>query len=844
MRYSRFIVLLLCCALIFAACGLAAAEGSARCLNLYWQRDADIAKSDVWVWYGSAAGHGMLFEKCDYGYLCRIDVPDGVDEVGFIVRTGCSDPGGSAWGTATKDVEEDRFAVLTGTETNIYLRSGDARQYYSNDGGKTLNEILIFKSAAMVAMDQIRYTIAPAVRIESLEDIAVYDGDERLEIASLSSLNNKVVMGNITMKEPLDIRKTYTLTIKGYGTKTVVPTDVFDTKGFTEQYLYDGDDLGAVVQDGQTTFKVWAPTASRVVLDLYEAGDSCDAYACLDMTYTDHGVWQAMAPCGHGTYYTYTVTTGVGTQTAVDPYAKTAGVNGDRGMVLEGALTDPVGFEKDTWYPLVSYQQASIWEAHVRDFSIANAASAYPGKYLAFTETGLVNAAGVPVGMDHVKALGVTHIHLQPVYDYATVDETTCAQYNWGYDPKNYNVPEGSYATDPYHGEVRVNEFKQMVAAIHAQGMGVVMDVVYNHTADANSNLNKIVPYYYYRYTPAGENSNGSGCGNETASNRAMFRKYMVDSVLWWAKEYHVDGFRFDLMALHDVTTMQQIEQALHAVNPSAIIYGEGWTGGTSALNENFQARQANISKIKVTEGAAGGVAVFNDAIRDGLKGSVFDVKDRGYISGNVTRMNAGKVAFGLGGGVKNFAVSWKVNDAAVINYTSCHDNLTLYDKLMASCPDTAPEDLLKIYRLSAACVYLAKGTPFVLAGEEMLRTKQGDENSYMSSDEINHIDWESLTPGSDALEMSRYYAMLNTLRREKAYLTQGDVSVQINDDLTLMIVFSMDGEITACAGINPYDTNRALQLPEGNFEYVRGGEGEASGTVTVQPLGWVLLER
>ena len=246
------------------------------------------------------------------------------------------------------------------------------------------------------------------------------------------------------------------------------------------------------------------------------------------------------------------------------------------------------------------------------------------------------------MGIDYLTDLGVTHVHLQPVYDFATVDESSDApQFNWGYDPKNYNVPEGSYATDPYHGEVRIREFRQMVQALHEAGLGVIMDVVYNHTYDTDSCFNRIVPYYYYRLANDGSWSNGSGCGNETASERAMFRKFMVDSVSFWAREYHVDGFRFDLMALHDVETMQAVESAVHAINPHAILYGEGWTGGTSALRESLRASQANIRKIEASEGAIGGIAVFNDAIRDALKGSVFDAKEKGYISGNASAGNA-----------------------------------------------------------------------------------------------------------------------------------------------------------------------------------------------------------
>lgn len=827
-----------------ASCAQAAGEDGKKTLTIYWAGDADIATSDVWIWPSGGDGKGYLFSECEYGFVCRASFDADVTEAGFIVRTGCSDPGGSAWGNAVKDFADDRFVELSGAETEIWLKTGDGAVYNSTDGGKTLEEIRKFKMAGMIAADQIRYVIAPAARIEDLSAIHVRQDGREIGIKKLSSLGNKVVLGVITTEEPMDVTKRYTVEIEGYGSKDVLPTEIFDSADFVENYTYDGDDLGAVISGDETTFKVWAPTASEVVLNLFEAGNGCDAYAREKMTYTDHGVWSLTMPCGHGTYYTYTVTTSAGTQEAVDPYARTLGVNGDRGMVTDLSKTDPEGFDADTWYTgAETYQQASVWEVHVRDFSSALSGSRWPGKYLAFTETGLTNAAGESTGIDYVKQLGVTHVHLQPVYDYATVDETDPESgYNWGYDPKNYNAPEGSYSTDPYNGEVRVREFKQMVAAIHDAGMGVVMDVVYNHTYDINSNLNKIVPYYYYRFTATGDSSNGSGCGNETASERKMFRKYMKDSVTYWMTEYHIDGFRFDLMALHDRDTMQQIEQVLHEINPSCLIYGEGWTGGTSALNPNLLSTQANISKVKASEGAAGGVAVFNDAIRDGLKGSVFDPKDRGWINGKANTGNARKVIFGIEGGETSGIVSWKVKNAGVINYMSCHDNLTLYDKLKASCPDASDEEIVKMQRLGAAAVFLAKGTPFTLAGEEMMRTKQGDENSYKSSDEINKIDWEALVPGSDAFEMSRYYAMLNGLRKEYGFLTNAEVKGEVLNGNAIGVTWTVNGETAAYAVLNPAGNPLTLSLPAEGMSAAAGNGTVNGGACTVQAMDWALF--
>lgn len=825
---------------------MAEASGDSWALNLYWSGSADIATSDVWSWLPNKDGHGYLFEACDYGFVCHIGIPAGTEEVGFIVRVNCSDPGGASWGNATKDYEQDRMAIITGPVTDIYLKSGEEAQYGSSDGGKTLEPIRVFKLAALTSLTEIRYTVAPATRITDLSQIRVLEDETPVEVASLSSLNNNVITGVITLAEPMDLSHNYSLTIDGYGTQPVLPTAVFDTPAFTEAYTYDGNDLGAVITGDTTTFKVWAPTASDVRLNLYEAGDSVDAYETDPMVREDKGIWSFTAPCGHGTYYTYTVTTALGTYEVMDPYAVTAGVNGDRAMVTDLALTDPEGFDADAFRPAIdSYEDAVIWEVHVRDFSSALPGSAWPGKYLALTETGLKNASGQPVGLDYLKELGITHVHLQPIFDYATVDESNPESgYNWGYDPKNYNVPEGSYSTDPFHGETRVTELKKMVQTLHENGIGVVMDVVYNHTSGIDSCFNRLVPYYYYRFAFNGDPSNGSGCGNETASERAMFRKYMVDSVLYWAREYHIDGFRFDLMALHDTETMQAIEQALHAQNPTCLIYGEGWTGGTSALHASRQTTQANIAKIVPSEGAIGGVAVFNDAIRDGLKGSVFDAKDKGFISGSANKTNANRVIFGLGGGKKIAAVAWRADNAGVINYMSCHDNMTLWDKLTASRPDADEGRKATMQRLGAAAVFLSRGTPFMLAGEEMLRTKQGDSNSYMSSDAVNHIDWESLTPGSAALEMSEYYRFLISLRKDYPFLTESDVTCEVLGNSAITVTWTHEDRIEAIAILNPDNGSAPYTLPDGASTYLYGGKGTVEGTLTIPPLSWVLLVR
>ena len=750
-------------------------------ITFYWSHPGVIENCDIWAWWDGKEGSGYIMHPCAYGAKVVLNVPVGIEQIGFIVRTGCSEPGGSSWGEATKDgTSEDRFAVIEGEETFIYLKSGDAAQYTSEDGGKTLTMIKKFTLAGMTDFHKIQYNITPKTAITNYKQIKVYEGDKELTILEISNMGREVTSGIIEVEETLDISKNYRVVIEGYGEKAVVPTAVFDSKYFIDNYTYDGDDLGAVINGENTTFKVWAPTASKVVLNLYKSGHEGSAYKSVDMVKGDRGVWSFTEKCGHGTYYTYAVTTSVGTQEAVDPYAKAAGLNGNRGMVVDLSRTNPEGWGEDNFATgIKTYSDAVIWEVHVRDFSNKIASSNYKGKYLAFTERGLVNEFGQSVGVDYLVNLGITHVHLLPVYDYATVDEANPdSQFNWGYDPKNYNVPEGSYSTNPYNGEVRIKEYKQMVQALHAAGIGVVMDMVYNHTYDANSSFNKIVPYYYYRYTATGANSSASGCGNDTASERYMFGKFMVDSVSYWAEEYDLDGFRFDLMGLHDLATMQEVENAVHAINPEAIIYGEGWTMGAT-IDNSPMANQGQISKIEPLEGAIGGIAVFNDAIRDGLKGSVFTATSKGYISGNGAGSFA-NVLFGIKGGMAA-GLSWEVKNAMVVNYMSAHDNNTLWDKLLLSNGDNTVEERLAMNRLGATLLMISKGTVFFQAGEEMLRTKDGDENSYKSSDAINNIDWSVLKEGSNEYEMMLFYQHLIRVRKEYEIFRTNNTAVMAN---------------------------------------------------------------
>lgn len=802
-------------------------------LILYWSSSSTInfSNSDMWIWWDGKDGSGVMMHPCEYGAKMVINVPNTIEQVGFIVRTDCSDPGGDSWGSANKDYSSDRFAVLTGRVTEIYLKSKDGNQYTSDDGGVTLKQIKLFNLANLVSKKKIRYNITPAVRFTSLDQFKIMQGENEVAIRSVSSLKTEALSGLIEVEDSLDITKEYSLYIEGFGSKVVIPMGYFSSDEFAEEYTYDGW-LGNQIGDGSTEFRVWAPTASSVKLNLYEKGNGGEAYKVLDMNLGAKGVWSlTVEGVGHGTYYTYSVKTSVGEQEAVDPYAKSAGLNGDRGMVIDLDATDPDGWNEVSYMNLSKYTDAIVWEVHVRDFSNKIANSQYKGKYLAFTETGLTNSNGLPVGVDYLKDLGVTHVQLMPVFDYASVDEANPDNgFNWGYDPKNYNVPEGSYSSDPTDGAVRVKEFKQMVQALHAQGLSVIMDVVYNHTYDANSSLNKIVPYYYYRYTTSGENTSASGCGNDTASERSMYRKFMVDSLTYWMEEYKLDGFRFDLMGLHDLETMNQVEKELHAINPSAIIFGEGWTMGSTS-DGSLQANQSQISKIEATEGAAGSVGVFNDTVRDGLKGSVFDAEGAGYINGSAA-LNFNAIKFAINGATSGG--SWTVKNANVINYMSCHDNLSLWDKLAITNPDNSEEERLAMNNLGAAIIMISQGVPFMQAGEEMLRSKGGDENSYKSSDEVNNIDWELLTEESLQYKANRYYKGLIEMRKNVSLFTaQSGVehNFDVDRDTGFMAVEYTDGTNRAMVLINP-DNAAASYTLEGNWNLIADGNQAGSKTI------------
>lgn len=543
-----------------------------------------------------------------------------------------------------------------------------------------------------------------------------------------------------------------------------------------DKSAYSGNDLGASYSKKATTFKVWSPNAASVRVNIFEHGSDNEGDAgsimsramSLDKT---TGVWSVTINGDLlNKYYTYSVTHGKTTKETADVYAKACGVNGQRSMVVDLSTTNPDGWENDKHVLVQNQTDASVWELSVADFSSSESSGvseANRGKYLAFTEEGTtVNGVqgASSTCVDYLKKLGVKYVQIMPFYDFGSVDESKniMDQYNWGYDPVNYNCPEGSYSTNPKKGEVRIKECKQMIQALHNAGIGVIMDVVYNHTYTSDSWFQRTVPNYYYRMNNDGTFSNGSGCSNDTASEHLMFRKYMIDSVTYWASEYHIDGFRFDLMGLHDVTTMNSIRTALDNLyadgsGSQILMYGEAWDMATNCDEGTVLASQKNLKQLSDRIGA------FDDTIRDAIKGSTGGT-DSAFVQEGSRRAN---LKTGIAG-QSDTTTGWANVPSQCVTYASCHDNLCLYDKLVGSVYGADGkyrrryEDLVAMNKLSAAIVITSQGIPFSFGGEEFCRSKDGDENSYASSRKENMLDWENVDLYSDVIE---YYRGLYKIR-------------------------------------------------------------------------------
>lgn len=539
----------------------------------------------------------------------------------------------------------------------------------------------------------------------------------------------------------------------------------FNHIDFSTYPVYSSDDLGVFWAPEKTTVKIWAPTAKIIELRLYKDGKGGEEFYKTTLQADGNGTWSTVLNGDYeGKFYTLRINDGDWLEEIPDIYARCVGVNGLRGMIYNPAKTNPEGWEHDTRLPFKSFQDAVIYEIHIRDFSISgNSGIENKGKFLGFTENNTQSPDGLATGLSHLEELGITHVHLLPVNDFYTVDEENPSEkYNWGYDPLHYNALEGSYATDPYNGTKRIKEFKLLVQALHNAGIGVVLDVVYNHTYFAKESvLNQTVPGYFYRQKPDGSFANATGCGNELATGRTMVRKYIIDSLKYWADEFHIDGFRFDLMGVYDLDTMNAIRKEL----PGLLLYGEGWTADKSPMPESRRAVKTNMSKLP-------GIAAFNDDFRDALKGNDSLKKSKGFISGLSLREEP--VKFGVVGAVYHPQIvynyvetsknPWASQPDQCVNYASCHDNYTLWDKLKFSCPKASDEEMRKMVKLAGALVLTSQGIPFLHGGVELCYTKGGNPNSYKSPDTVNQIDWERKKTYYDVFE---YYRNLILLRKK-----------------------------------------------------------------------------
>ena len=517
----------------------------------------------------------------------------------------------------------------------------------------------------------------------------------------------------------------------------------------------------------KTQFALFAPNdAKRVTLRIYEEGQGGKAVKTVKMKRTADEQWTTTVRGDlMGKFYTFDG--GLGECPGV--FAKAVGVNGKRGAIISLPATDPEGWSSDTRPVTKSPADLVIYEMHHRDFSIARSDARYKGKFLALTE---------PWAISHLKELGVNAVHILPSYDYGSIDETRLSdnKYNWGYDPVNYNVPEGGYSTDPYRPDVRIREFKQMVKALHDAGIRVILDVVYNHTYDIeHSNFQRTYPDYFYRLTDQRQYSNGSGCGNETASDRPMMRKFMLESVKYWINEYHIDGFRFDLMGVHDIETMNQIRQMVDQIDPTIFIYGEGWSAGTCAYPQEKLAMKAHIPQMP-------GIAAFSDELRDALRGPFSDDTMAGWLG----RQNETEsIKYGIAGAIThpqvdmskvNYAKEpWALEPTQMISYVSCHDDMCLVDRLKASIPGITTEELIRLDLLAQTAVFTSQGVPFMLSGEELLRDKKGVHNSFESPDEINHLDWSNKAKYPQVFD---YYKSLIALRQHHPAFRLGNADL------------------------------------------------------------------
>lgn len=834
-----------------------AATGTVTVRFHYSRTDGSYDSWYVWGWPKNEAGAWYSFSERDgngSAVATVAGVASSTASFGFLITT-------KDW---TKDYSSDRYVDLSDVSTgvvDVYLTAGNAgfTRTVSASG-------YILSNARVSAEKQI--SVDWSSEQSTVPSLSVYDvttSRSRNDVVSIEKTGSTGMC--ITFSEKVYVGHEYKITY-GTNSETVIAKVNYDSDYFKDNLTYSGDDLGSTYSSGSTIFKVWAPTADELSVMLFDEGSVEKNSKCIG-TYNmtgggaaEKGVWSVTISGDlKNMYYVYKVKNADNTNYCMDPYAVTgcttndnaeayktsttapdAISSGQRSMVTDLNSTDPAAWNIDSYVITESKTDASVYEVSIRDFSSdaeSGITAANQMKYLAFTEKGttLRNEGTTSTGIDYIKNLGVSYVQIMPSYDFLGTDEVTLNNYNWGYNPVNYNIPEGAFSSNPYDGNTRVNEYKQMVQAIHNEDMGVIMDVVYNHVnSQSTFCFEQLVPGYFFR------GSNGSGCGNDVASERTMVRKYIVDSVTYWANEYHIDGFRFDLVGLLDVETMNQVRAALDEINPGILVYGEGWTLSTSTVESVDLATQTNTNKMS-------GVGMFNDVIRSAIRGGN-DSTSRGYATGDFSSISTLKSAI--------MANTWFTNDPTqIINYISCHDNYTLWDKIQASTSWAWESTQANMNKLAAAINITSQGIPLFQAGEEFLRTKGGDENSYKSSDAVNMLDWSL---AEDNADVAAYYAGLLKFRNNHAGLRM-DTRTEIDSKLSYLtttdniIAYTIDGSAEGevadkiLVAFNPNLGNKTLTLPSGEWKVCVNGEkagtdviAMVSGTVTLTEYSAFIL--
>ena len=863
----------------------AMAEEPTRIVRLHYRRNDDSANNrdvygpwNVWAWDMANGGNGDVYQFTgydDYGVYADLDLNvissgRGTSKIGFIVRTDnwSKDPDG--------DREIDIPEKTPGGLLDIYVRTAESTVFDSWQNA--------LKSIISYAMLRNGNTISAYFKPLSADfkpyapRFTVTINGKEYKDFTMEEYDDSLKMVNLTLKKEIDIKDvvsvSYMFDKEWINKVDLMFTNYYDTDEFNEKYAYSGNDLGVSFDNEEnptsTTFKLWAPTSTAVKVNIYNSGNydsDKQPKATYDMALGDKGVYSyTVNEDLDGLYYTYTVTNSKGTNEVVDPYAKSAGVNGRRGMIvnftrlnktIEGWSEDKRPFEGNA-------VDASIYEIHVRDMTISPTSGVdknYRGRFMglaqkntSFSQIG----ATVSTGLEHLKELGITHVQIQPFYDYSSVDETTSNtdmsrdNYNWGYDPLNYNVLEGSYSTDPYDGYVRIREFKQMVMAMHDYGISINMDVVYNHTsASENSNLNLIVPYYYYRTKANGTFYNGSGCGNEVASERFMVNKFIRESCQFWIDEYHLSGFRFDLMGLLDNQTMIDVYNDCVKLDPHIMVYGEPWAGGASKLKsgnsaDNLKGQMTVQDSLGQDYFAGNGVLVgaFNDVIRNAVRGE--NNPSKGFVQG--VSANASIIGLGVEGVFSKQTVqASNIDPNQIINYVSCHDNYTLYDQLVQTMGE---QRLMAAYSQADSIVFLAQGVPFIQEGEDFLRSKYNEDtdkyegNSYIAGDYINAMNYSL---------KAQNISMFNKIRELIAFREANEI-FRLADRKSIRENLHI---ITAGSGYIEYDLGDFKVIHtiqghtvtlDGNYEIVysnvRNTYGSVSGQINIQDNESVVLKK